>query len=67
MYFAARPAIAPGSNSITKKDVSLCIHCKEIVRPKICYSVMNENHRFTTNALNELPTYTLVSLENSQR
>ena len=33
MYFAARAAIAAGSNSITKKDVSLCIHCKEIVRP----------------------------------
>ena len=50
----------------TKKDKSLCIHCKEKVRPTgmlQCYECKSWVHYECT----ELPNYTLVSLENSQR
>ena len=50
----------------TKKDQSLCIHCKKKVRPTDmlqCYDCKSWVHYECT----ELPNYMLVSLENSQR
>ena len=57
--------MAAVSNSITKKDLSLRIDCKENVRPTDmlqCYTVSLVHYECT-----KLPTYTLLSLENSQR
>ena len=50
----------------TKKDQSLCIHCKKKVHPTDmlqCYDCKSWVHYECT----ELPNYMLVSLENSQR
>ena len=58
--------MAAVSNSITKKEVGLYIHCKENVRPTNmlqCCECKSQVYYECT----ELPTYTIASLENSQR
>ena len=59
-----RPKVTPMAS--TKKDLCLCIHCKENVRPTDmlqCFGCKSWVHYECT----ELPTYALASLENSQR
>ena len=50
----------------TKKDLSLCIHCKENVHPTDMLQYY-ERKSCVHYEYTELPTYTLVSFENSQR
>ena len=59
--------MAAVSNFITKKGVSLCIYCKENVRPTDMLQFYNKCISWAHYQYTELPTYTIVSLENSRR